>query len=96
VATRPSDVNGLGWTTAEAAREVGSILGRFILLPDIAEAFSEWLGLVTKHEIKGKKAHDARLVAVMQAHGVENMLTFNTGDFAAFVEIKAIHPRDVN
>jgi len=31
----------------------------------------------------------------MQAHGVENLLTFNTDDFAAFGEIKAVHPTDV-
>lgn len=95
VATRPSEVNGLGWTTAETWREVNAVLGRFVLLPDPPEAFSAWLNLVLEHEIKGKKVHDARLAAVMLAHGVEKLLTFNTGDFAPFGEIEAVHPRDV-
>lgn len=95
VATRPSEVNGLGWTVDETSQEVSEMMGRFVVLPDKPAAFPLWLDLVRKHEIKGKKTHDARLVAVMQAHGVQNLLTFNTGDFAAFDEIKAIHPRDV-
>jgi predicted nucleic acid-binding protein len=94
-ATRPAKVNGLEWPISTAAQRVTGILEEFCLLKDYPEVFDFWLDLVRKHEIKGKKVHDARLVAVMQAHGVENLLTFNTADFAAFDEIKAIHPRDV-
>lgn len=95
VATRPSDVNGLGWTTEEKMNEVSAILSRFVLLSDLPIAFLFWLDLVKKHEVKGKRVHDARLAAVMQAHGVENLLTFNVDDFAAFQHIKAVHPADV-
>jgi len=38
--------------------------------------------------------HDARLVAMMNVHGVRRILTFNTSDFARF-EIEALHPSAV-
>jgi predicted nucleic acid-binding protein len=38
--------------------------------------------------------HDARLVALMNVHGVRQILTFNTGDFVRF-EIEALHPSAV-
>ena len=95
VATRPSEANGLGWEPAAVASEVDSVLSRFTLLRETADVFPTWLELVRAHERKGKQVHDARLVAVMKAHSVENLLTFNVEDFAAYDEIKAVHPRDV-
>ena len=96
VATRPVDVNGLGMAPATVAVQVEDFLRRFDLLPDVARIFTRWRELVERHERKGKQVHDARLVAVMKAHGVENLLTFNVDDFAAYSEIKAVHPRDVD
>lgn len=40
----------------------------------------------------GVKVHDARLVAVMKANGVAQVLTFNVTDFARFAGIEALHP----
>jgi predicted nucleic acid-binding protein len=34
--------------------------------------------------VTGVRVHDARLVAVMQAHAIERILTFDAGDFAGF------------
>jgi predicted nucleic acid-binding protein len=34
--------------------------------------------------VLGTKVHDARLVAAMNVHGIERILTFNTGDFARY------------
>ncbi len=94
-ATRPADVNGLGWDTETASEGIGRLLGKYELLEDRPEVFEQWLRLVREHERKGKQVHDARLVAVMKAHNVENLLTFNVEDFAAYDEIKAVHPSDV-
>jgi predicted nucleic acid-binding protein len=94
-ATRPTDVNGLGWDIEAASESMNKILGKYALLEDSPAVFDQWLPLVRNHQRKGKQVHDARLVAVMKAHGVENLLTFNVEDFAAYDEIKTVHPRDV-
>jgi hypothetical protein len=33
--------------------------------------------------VHGERVHDARIVAVLQAHAVEHLLTFNGADFVA-------------
>jgi predicted nucleic acid-binding protein len=50
---------------------------------------------VKAHDIKGKKVHDARLVATMLTHGVTHLLTFNTDDFKDYPNIALLHPNDV-
>jgi predicted nucleic acid-binding protein len=94
-ATRPVNVNGLGLGVSQVAPQVEAILRQFPLLPDSPDVFPNWQAIVTSHHVKGKQVHDARLVAVMRAHGVTNLLTFNTDDFKAYTEIKAVHPSSV-
>jgi predicted nucleic acid-binding protein len=43
----------------------------------------------------GKPAHDARLIAAMQRHGITVILTFNANDFSRYQSIRPISPRDV-
>jgi predicted nucleic acid-binding protein len=92
VATRPIDVNGLGWDPEMVEREIAVLQLRYPLLEEGPAVFPLWLDIVRTHRVRGKKAHDARLAAVMQAHAVENLLTFNVEDFAAFPNVKAVHP----
>ncbi|MBI2946174.1 MAG: hypothetical protein HYY23_00895 [Verrucomicrobia bacterium] len=51
--------------------------------PVATDSHAGW-DLVKQLPIHGKRVHDARLVAVLQAHAVERLITFNTSDFAAF------------
>lgn len=95
VATRPVEANGLGMSVSETAAEVTGLQSIFQILPDNAEIFSEWKRLVSKHEVKGKEVHDARIVAAMLAHRVTHLLTFNTADFKRYTEIIAVNPREV-
>ncbi|MEO5802061.1 MAG: type II toxin-antitoxin system VapC family toxin, partial [Verrucomicrobiota bacterium] len=90
VATRPLNANGFGWTSERTAREVFELQRRFPLLTDSPEIFVQWLELVKEFSITGKRVHDARLVAVLQAHNIENLLTFNTADFAAFSRLSCV------
>ena len=39
--------------------------------------------VVVDYDVKGKNAHDARLVAAMLRQDVSHLLTFNDQDFAA-------------
>ena len=47
------------------------------------------------HNVKGKQAHDTRLVAAMERHGVKHLLTFNKSDFARFPAIVALSPDEI-
>jgi predicted nucleic acid-binding protein len=94
-ATRPVAANGLGLSAAEAAAELASIKGLFGFLPDSAALYPEWERLVTRHQVTGKNAHDARLVAAMTIHGLTHLLTFNTADFARFPGVTALDPAAV-
>lgn len=95
VVTCPRNVNGFDWTTQQAEAEIKLLLNKFPLLPDPSDVLTHWLMLVAQHDIKGRRTHDARLVAVMLAHGVTHLLTFNTGDFASFTKISLVHPSDL-
>jgi len=96
VATRPLEANGFGWTSGRTANEVTGLQARFPLLPDSPEVFTRWLELVKELPLRGKRVHDARLVAVLQAHAVEHLITFNASDFAAFSSVVSlVDPRSL-
>ncbi len=92
VATRPVEVNGLGWSVDQCQQEVRQFLEQFPLLEETPEIFSIWLRLVYRYEISGKKVHDARLAAAMLSKSIQHVLTFNVDDFAGIQEINALHP----
>ena len=83
-ATRPVEVNGYGWSAGTAEAKVTELLRQFPLLSETPAVFVEWLRLVRRHGILGKQAHDARLVALLNTHGVPHLLTFNVGDFQPY------------
>src|SRR5438067_2351188 len=75
VATRPLDANGFGWSSERTAKEIADLQARFPLLPDSPEIFNRWFDLVKQLPVHGKRVHDARLVAVLQSHTVEHLIT---------------------
>jgi predicted nucleic acid-binding protein len=95
VATRPTDVNGLGFTPEQTAAEVEQFLNRFRLLQDVPAIFTNWITLVKAYSIRGKRVHDARLVAAMLTYDVTHLLTFNTDDFLAYSAITVILPTPI-
>jgi predicted nucleic acid-binding protein len=56
---------------------------------------ARWRALVNSHSVLGKQAHDTRLVALMEAHGLTHLLTLNAGDFARFPEVTCVEPAQV-
>ncbi len=95
VATRPVEANGFGWTSERTAKEVSDLQDRFPMLPDSPAVFDRWLEIVKQFPVHGKRVHDARLVAVMQANAVERLITFNTSDFVPFSFLSLIDPGSV-
>lgn len=95
VATRPTNVNGLEMTTDKAEKELENLQNLFTVLPENEKIFDEWKTIVAKYKVSGKVAHDARIVAAMKTHKIENILTLNPNDFKRFTEITAIRPQDI-
>jgi predicted nucleic acid-binding protein len=92
VCTRPLGLNGMGMDVSSADAELAKIRALFSFLPDDPAVYAEWHRLIVQHDVKGKNAHDARLVASMLVHGVTHLLTFNLSDFTRFAEIQVIDP----
>ncbi|MDZ4658775.1 MAG: PIN domain-containing protein [Bythopirellula sp.] len=96
VATRPLAKNGLGMSATEAEHELARLDQSFFrFLRDERLVYTYWRSLVQKYAIQGKAAHDARLVAAMQKHGVSQLLTFNGADFRRYFEIEVLDPEAV-
>lgn len=95
VATRPIDVNGLGWNTLQTKDYINDLLDNFRLIPETSTIFTTWLQIVTDYDIKGKRTHDIRLLAVMKSHNIRYLLTFNPKDFILIPNITIIHPEDL-
>jgi predicted nucleic acid-binding protein len=96
VATRPTNVNGLAMSPARANQEMRDLETLFTFLPDIPAIYGEWRDLVTAVGVSGRQVHDARLVAVMRAHGITHLLTFNPTDIRRYRGTTVVHPQDVS
>lgn len=99
VATRPTQVNGLGLSAAVADGEIVSFERNFPLLPDAPDVYPMWKGLVATLGVEGKTVHDARLVAVCHVHAITHILTFNTRHFTRLATfppgLTLLHPAQV-
>ncbi len=95
VCTRPLSLNGLGNSIRGTDKLISRIETFFTVLPDSMEAFRIWRRLVVEHEVMGAKVHDTRLAAIMQANGIKQILTFNTGDFKRFSHVVTVHPTEL-
>jgi hypothetical protein len=96
VATRPTEVNGLGWSVEQTRSMIDQLLARFPVLAESRQIFTNWLNLVTTNTVMGKRTHDVRLVAAMLANEMTHLLTFNPSDFAGISSITITHPQDLN
>lgn len=97
VATRPAPplANGMGRPIEQVITDVQSIEPFFPLLQERPAIYPLWRQLVEKHSILARQVYDARLVAVMQAHGVTHLLTLNPNHFQRYEGITVVHPQDV-
>ena len=92
--TRPKAQNGLGYTPTATLLEIEEMEEMFTFLPDNEKIYDIWEDRVASHQVCGKPAHDARLVAAAMAHGLTEVLTFDTTRFARFPTISALHPAE--
>jgi predicted nucleic acid-binding protein len=94
IGTRPigPPSNGLGLTIEQVKTEISRAQTLFDFFPDTPAVYAEWEKLVVQHQVIGRSAHDARLVAAMNVHGIRKILTFNASDFSRYSEIQIIDP----
>ena len=96
VSTRPADVNGLGMSFDKAMISLRAIETAFTLLPEPPDVAQYWRRLIEDYRVLGKQAHDARLAALMLAHGVTHILTLNPRDFARYDGITPVTPQEIH
>ncbi len=98
VLTRPITANGLGLAPSDAIdfvkRDIEPICRVTV---DHSAAYDELKRLITTYSIVGKQVHDARLVAMMLAWQIENILTLNDRDFRRYEPegIKVVTPAEL-
>ncbi len=85
VATRPIANNGLGLSPTETL----TLLTKDIepiskVLVERETSYHELKRLIATYSVRGKQVHDARLVAMMLAWQIENILTLNDRDFRRY------------
>lgn len=95
VATRPTNVNGLGHSQVQTWSNVEQMKRQYSLLMENAGVYPLWEKLVHMWPTQGKQAHDARLVAMMQLHQVTHLLTFNVADFKRYSMIEVLEPAQI-
>lgn len=95
VATRPLDLNGLGMSVAAVLAEFTRLENFFTVLPETEDVYPAWKRLVSAYQVTGKPAHDTRLVAAMQVHGIRDILTFDRTGFTRYAGIQAVYPADI-
>ena len=95
ICTRPVEQNGLGLPVPVVIEKHEQAKALFTLLADNDGIFLAWEKLVRELHVKGKHAHDARLVAAMEIHRIDSALTFNTTDFSRYPGLTLIDPLNV-
>ena len=95
VATRPTDVNGLGWSTTYTRNIIDQLMQRFPIIEEAPQLFTTWLDIVSINKILGKRTHDARIAALMKTSAVSHILTLNPNDFSNIPDINVVHPRSL-
>ena len=95
VATRPVDVNGLGLDVRDATANVNEFLRRLDFYDETETVSEQLCRLARIHDLRGKRIHDANIVATMMTHGIRALVTQNPEDFAPFDEITIVDMTEV-
>jgi predicted nucleic acid-binding protein len=85
VSTRPvSARGGYGIPVAKVTLRIRFIERLCRRLFENERSYEIWRQLIDRYDVTGVAVHDARLVAMMMAHGVDRILTANDRDFRRY------------
>lgn len=97
VSTRPASARGgFGLSVAETDRRLRLLHRVFDLYHEVPASYWQWHELVTSLGLVGVQVHDARIVALMLAHGISSLLTFDTADFRRYSAITTLSPHELS
>ena len=57
------EANGLGLSVADTVNDLTRLKGIFQILPDTPTIFTKWEAPISRHAVKGKEGHEARILA---------------------------------
>ena len=97
VSTRPeSSRGGFGLSLTETRRRLDVIQRLVGVVFERDAAFAIWQDLLVTHAVSGKQVHDAKLVALMKADAITDVLTLNPKDFRRYEPTIRVHtPADI-
>ncbi len=90
VATRPLEANGLGMNSADALHNINNFVARSVLCEETEAVSARLRALAGTHALSGKRIHDANVVATMEEHDVDWLITENRQDFQVFGEVRTL------
>lgn len=92
MATRPIESNGLALVADQVVRQIRAIEDFADALTESNRSFEIWKRLFAEQSVIGVKVHDTRIVSVMLADGISQILTLNERDFRRYSGISARSP----
>ena len=95
VSTRPIESNGLGLGVAAAVANLEQFLKFLIVFEETESVALQLRQLVLTYAIRGKRVHDAGIVATMLAHKVRVLVSRDGDDFVRSEEIEVVSLEDV-
>lgn len=75
------------FSIVEVLTVVEILLQSLEVLDETATVAATLRDLLRRYPLRGKRVHDANLVAVMLTYGITRLATYNRDDFAVFKEI---------
>lgn len=88
VATRPTNSNGLNLPPEKAVANLFAFQKILQVLAEDEKSSLCLTTLVKDRKLKGKRIHDANVIACMTRHGLRQLKTYNPSDFAGFPDIQ--------
>lgn len=95
MSTRPIESNGLGLGVAAAVANLEQFLKFLIVFEETESVALQLRQLVLTFAIRGKRVHDAGIVATMLAHIVRVLVNRDGDDFVRSEEIEVVSLEDV-
>lgn len=96
VCTRPATARGgFGLTVAETDHRVRLLERIFTILEETPAVYPEWRRLVVDNSVAGVQVHDARIVSMINVHGITHILTLNGADFSRYTGITSVSPDEI-
>lgn len=86
VMSRPENVER-PLKSSEIAEDLNKWQKIFNVGDETNEVTQSLIDLLKRYDLRGKRIHDANIVATMITHDIKNIFTYNTSDFRMFKEI---------